>query len=221
MARPGKRIALTLLLLLTFVGPTFAQGFVSWRLTYSDGEVVELSAGAGEDIGATLNALLDGNRDGKLEMFVNGKLDASLTRVGEQVELTDSDGGNLTVTLEEARAQWAEKSAEAKAIGRLAACQSMLRNLGTALEMWSTDHDGKFPDSLEALAPDYLVDIPVCPASQTVYAYKLLPEPLWFEIQCTGDHSAAGCSAGYPAFDGAHGLLESEEHRQPVDPAER
>lgn len=44
-------------------------------------------------------------------------------------------------------------------------CRSNLKNLGTALEMYSTDACGRYPSSLSSLTPDYLVTLPTCPAS--------------------------------------------------------
>ena len=49
--------------------------------------------------------------------------------------------------------------------GPLTACKSNLKNIGIALEMYSTDHSGKYPGSLSALVPEYLKQIPVCGAA--------------------------------------------------------
>lgn len=43
------------------------------------------------------------------------------------------------------------------------ACKSNLKNIGTALEMYSTDWGGKYPATLEVLSPNYLKIIPECP----------------------------------------------------------
>lgn len=46
----------------------------------------------------------------------------------------------------------------------LTACKSYLKNYGTALEMYSTDHEGCYPDELAQLTPEYLRELPLCPA---------------------------------------------------------
>ncbi len=43
------------------------------------------------------------------------------------------------------------------------ACKSNLKNIGTALEMYSSDHGGEYPPSLATLSPEYLKRIPECP----------------------------------------------------------
>ena len=52
----------------------------------------------------------------------------------------------------------------AKTQGQLTACKSNLRNVGTALEMYSTDNCGRFPTSLGAVTPNYLKRVPTCPS---------------------------------------------------------
>ena len=49
---------------------------------------------------------------------------------------------------------------------RRVACHSNLRNIYWGLYMYARDHDGHYPDRLEALSPDYLTDGKVmrCPA---------------------------------------------------------
>ncbi len=52
-------------------------------------------------------------------------------------------------------------------------CKENIKNIATALEMYSTDHAGRFPPTLGHLAPDYLGKVPTCPSTQTVvYDYQ-------------------------------------------------
>ena len=44
-------------------------------------------------------------------------------------------------------------------------CQSNLKNIGTALEMYSTDNEGRYPRALSQLTPDYFRVIPTCAAA--------------------------------------------------------
>lgn len=201
------------LLFLVLVSAALAQESLTGRLTYADGEKVELLTGKPEELDQAFRALLEGDRDGKLEMFLDGKPDGSLARTGGQVTVVGAEGETLTMTLEEARANWAE----AKAKGQLSACKSNLKNIATALEMWAVDHGGKYPDKLESLTPHYLIYLPTCPTGRAAYSFKLLAEPVWYELQCHNDHSPANCATGYPAYDGRHGLLESDEDRQQIE----
>ena len=48
----------------------------------------------------------------------------------------------------------------------LSACQTNLRNIACAVEMYSTDWSGRYPANLALLTPDYLRAIPTCPATR-------------------------------------------------------
>jgi competence protein ComGC len=49
--------------------------------------------------------------------------------------------------------------------GQYTACQSNCKNIGTALEMYSTDNAGFYPPNLSMLTSNYLKTIPTCPAA--------------------------------------------------------
>ena len=49
----------------------------------------------------------------------------------------------------------------------LGASKSNLKNLGTALEMYSKDWENRYPSSLSGLIPNYLKVIPECPTAGT------------------------------------------------------
>ena len=51
--------------------------------------------------------------------------------------------------------------------GVFTACKSNCKNIGTALEMYSTDWEGKYPSDMASLIPNYLKVIPECPAAGT------------------------------------------------------
>lgn len=64
--------------------------------------------------------------------------------------------------------------------GGFTACISNVKNIGAALEMYSTDWSGSFPPTLSNLTPNYLKTIPSCPAAgadtySTGYRNVLLP----------------------------------------------
>lgn len=44
-------------------------------------------------------------------------------------------------------------------------CHHNLRDIATSLEMYSTDNQGHYPPRLSSLTPEYLKEIPRCPAA--------------------------------------------------------
>lgn len=56
---------------------------------------------------------------------------------------------------------------------RLNGCESNLKNLATALEMYATDNDGNYPPDIKFLKDQgYIRQQPVCPYSKREYSYK-------------------------------------------------
>lgn len=100
--------------------------------------------------------------------------------------------------------------ARARGMGQLTACKSNLKNIGTAAEMFATDHGGKYPQSTSELVPNYLKTIPTCPAAgaDTYSAtWKAATDPDRFEVACGGNHHAdAGLGENSPAYDSKLGL---------------
>lgn len=107
----------------------------------------------------------------------------------------------------------------ARAQGQLTACKSNLKNIGTAMEMYSTDWAGKYPTSDTAmglLTPNYLKSIPECPAAGSITytasyttAYNSPGFQDYYFIACGGgNHTAVSLPTGYPQYDGISGLLE-------------
>ena len=106
----------------------------------------------------------------------------------------------------------------ARAQGQLTACKSNLKNIGTALEMYSTDWSGKYPGTTTLLTPNYLKTIPECPsaASVTYSAAFGSTAPLnsqgyqdYYFVECSGEnHDAVSVTANYPAYNGIQGLIE-------------
>ena len=83
--------------------------------------------------------------------------------------------------------------------GQLTACKSNLKNIGTALEMYSTDYGGHYPSSTASLVPNYLKTFPHCPtAGRNTYSasyrrQKLSSEPM---ASCP-THGSTGPCANY------------------------
>ncbi len=107
----------------------------------------------------------------------------------------------------------------ARAQGQLTACKSNLKNIGTAMEMYSTDWSGKYPvgASMPKLTPNYLKTIPECPAAGSITykavigstAYNSPAFQDYYFISCsTSNHTSVSVPAGYPQYDGISGLIE-------------
>jgi len=95
---------------------------------------------------------------------------------------------------------------------RLRGCESNLKNMGTALEMYSTDNNGKYPVSLAGITPNYLIKIPSCPSAQKdTYSgsYKCSSRYDSYTIMCKGhNHSDTETPENYPRYDSTQGLSE-------------
>jgi len=94
---------------------------------------------------------------------------------------------------------------------QLTACKSNLKNMGTALEMYSTDNKGHYPRALSQITPSYLKTIPTCPSSgASTYAYTFSVKPDSYTVFCSGSyHKANGLAPDYPEYDSYNGLIEN------------
>lgn len=99
--------------------------------------------------------------------------------------------------------------------GALTSCQANLREIGTALEIWAVDHQGRYPSGTGDLVPIYLQTIPTCPAAgHDTYSASLESSgrkgpPDRYAICCQGQyHAAAGVPANRPAYTSDKGLIE-------------
>lgn len=107
----------------------------------------------------------------------------------------------------------------ARTRGSLTACKSNLKNIGTALEMYSTDHEGRFPEALTQLTPDYLKSLPSCPSNGSKDSYRegYRHREGIYRVACArGDHERI-YEPGFPAYNSIQGLIEKAG--DPVDEA--
>jgi prepilin-type N-terminal cleavage/methylation domain-containing protein len=102
----------------------------------------------------------------------------------------------------------------ARAQGQFTACKSNLKNIATALEMYSTDAQGRYPTTLSKLSDEqrYLRTIPTCAsAGSDTYtgAYEAKSNPDRYTVYCEGDnHAAVDAGANYPQYNSVAGLVE-------------
>jgi hypothetical protein len=74
----------------------------------------------------------------------------------------------------------------------LSVCKSNLKNIGTALEMYSADR-GAYPQELARLTPEYLRTVPVCPSGK-LYGIEFTEER--FQVFCAGGWHGSGPLSG-------------------------
>jgi type II secretion system protein G len=97
----------------------------------------------------------------------------------------------------------------ARAQGQLTACKSNLKNIGTAMEMYSSDNQGRYPSAIANITPSYLKTLPTCAAAgQMTYTYIKTTVPDCYTAYCAGSYHTPMTTANYPQYDAVQGLYE-------------
>ena len=101
----------------------------------------------------------------------------------------------------------------ARSRGRLSACETNLRNMASALEVYSTDNARQFPSRLEELSPTFVQSIPTCPSAGSSAAYldgfTSARNPAAYTLSCTGGwHVDLGLGENSPSFHYGTGLVK-------------
>ena len=163
------------------------------------GEVPEL-----KDNVATLDQFVDSIKDMSSASYVAVEPDG--VRLVSQGTGSVAIGGLATLT-----AILVPNFIRARAQGQTTACKSNLKNLGTALEMYSTDNAGRYPTSLGPLTPNYLKRMPICPsANSDTYSssYQFAANPDAYSFFCQGlHHGEAGLKENFPQYNSYYGLV--------------
>ncbi|MFP4497422.1 MAG: hypothetical protein ACLFQV_04360 [Vulcanimicrobiota bacterium] len=93
---------------------------------------------------------------------------------------------------------------------RLRNCRNNLKEISNSIHLYATDHDGKYPESLNLLAPEYMEVLPACPSAEKdtcSSSYSVIGSE--FTVFCSGHHhKKAGAPAGYPLYSTRKGLLQ-------------
>ena len=94
------------------------------------------------------------------------------------------------------------------------ACVQNVHNVGTALQSYANDNQGKYPTSLEVLvggANPVMKTLPTCPSNESDYvgSYERSENPDRFTVYCAGIHShqLEDVQPGFPQFYST-GVLE-------------
>jgi prepilin-type N-terminal cleavage/methylation domain-containing protein len=97
----------------------------------------------------------------------------------------------------------------ARAQGQLTACKSNMKNIGTAMEMYSSDNQGRYPSALTLITPNYLKTIPTCAsAGASTYSYTYTTVPDNYTAYCSVSYHAGMIGAGFPQYDAVQGLYD-------------
>jgi len=97
----------------------------------------------------------------------------------------------------------------ARAQGQLTACKSNLKNIGTAMEMYSSDSQGRYPLAITAITPSYLKTLPTCASAGVItYTYSRTTVPDAYTAWCSGSYHTPMTGADYPKYDAVQGLYE-------------
>lgn len=91
----------------------------------------------------------------------------------------------------------------------LETCSNNLKQIGTACELYATDHKEHYPKNLDDLKPKYIAKIPTCPVHDTGYIYSSTREPNnAYEVYCPGsNHIDLGLENDHPIFNSTQGLI--------------
>ncbi len=123
-------------------------------------------------------------------------------------------GDSVTVSFPDGKADVSTSIAGLKtdlAKAEVTGCKSNLKNIATALEMWSTDNAGRYPKKMSSLTPNYLKTIPLCPRaySDTYSAsYKCKANPDFYRLSCQGEHhKAGGLPKDFPQYTSEVGIV--------------
>ncbi len=100
----------------------------------------------------------------------------------------------------------------ARAMSQLTGCKANLKNIATALEAYSVDNEGHYPDDIGLIAPNYMKTMPICPsATADTYSNSYVPtvNPDTYEFYCEGtNHASVSVPADYPKWFSGSGLRE-------------
>lgn len=93
--------------------------------------------------------------------------------------------------------------------GMLDACSNNMKNMGSALELYSTDNYGRYPRNLSQISPAYLKDLPCCPAAgKFTYSYESTVVPDIYTLTCVGQNHREKLGEMNPSYSSMQGLIE-------------
>ncbi len=95
--------------------------------------------------------------------------------------------------------------------GGLSQCQSNMKNIATALEIYSVDNQGEYPDDIYKISPNYMKSMPTCAmAGMDSYSvsYGVSVDYDHYTFFCSGhNHQDMGVPPNYPQYSDRTGLI--------------
>lgn len=102
----------------------------------------------------------------------------------------------------------------------LKVCQQNVKNLGTALEMYSIENFGRYPLALSGVvSPTIMQALPTCPAARAdtyTAGYESTSNPDNYVVVCSGQHHV-GVPSNYPQYSSAKGFIMPAGTPSPAD----
>lgn len=99
------------------------------------------------------------------------------------------------------------KLVDLNAHGAMVPCESNLKNIGTAMMLYSSDKGGRYPQNLGVLTPGYLKILPTCPAAGTMsYRYMYSKEQDIFTVWCQGAYHTPVYGVNKPVYGSLRGF---------------
>lgn len=97
----------------------------------------------------------------------------------------------------------------------LEACERNLTEIDKNYLIYSTEHSGQYPSTIEELTPAYMESLPICPASGRPYKvlrgfsvkYNTMHSG-YYLIMCEGENHIGLVPANFPQIDGLTGLID-------------
>jgi len=93
---------------------------------------------------------------------------------------------------------------------QLTGCMTNVRNMATALQIYSVDYDSHYPSQLNMLLPKYLKSVPACPSADIdtyTTGYTISADNQNFTLACKGNyHIVLGLGVDEPYYDLHTGL---------------
>jgi prepilin-type N-terminal cleavage/methylation domain-containing protein len=95
----------------------------------------------------------------------------------------------------------------ARSMAQFTSCESNLKNLATAAELYSTENQSRYPTAIAKLVPQYIVSLPICPSCMQGYSYSFTTVPDAYTLWCgtAQAHAMAGKPDGFPQYYSSHG----------------
>lgn len=100
---------------------------------------------------------------------------------------------------------------KARSQSKFSACKTNIKNIATAIEMYSVAEDAMYPINLgKIITADYIPQEPFCPEKQTSYRYGRTSSPcVGYSIWCAGNNHYTMLMYTGPGYGSVSGLKDN------------